>query len=196
MIAGLLDKNGNVQPFISLDKYLNLDKLDDVRKEVEEFIGEGVTEIDFFKDESHVFDNGYSYRTKELVKLKKLNTLVSQILTDVDYLRIIPNGGDTRIHNDVETELVYPEKQTFTDDLRSSLWFWIRFSDKKKFFIIDPETHEKYYVTGRVILFNNWDYHGTDEDVPSTEISIRMFGNPTENFKTIALVSKGYLRKN
>ena len=97
MIAGLLDKNGNVQPFISLDKYLNLDKLDDVRKEVEEFIGEGVTEIDFFKDESQVFDNGYSYRTKELVKLKKLNTLVSQILTDVDYLRIIPNGGDTRI---------------------------------------------------------------------------------------------------
>tara|TARA_R110000824_G_C14943528_1_gene650131 strand:+ start:66 stop:695 length:630 start_codon:yes stop_codon:yes gene_type:complete len=195
VIAGLLDKNGNIQPFISLDATLNLDKLDVVKKEVEEFLDGNPTERDFWEDSFYHklpadetestgdFSRIRPYHTEELVKLKNFNNLISQILTDVIYLRIIPAGGDTHIHNDVQTDIVFPEKQTFTDKIRDNFWFWIRFSDKKQFFIIDPETHERYYVTGRVVLFNKWDYHATDKKTPETEISVRMLGYPTENIK-------------
>lgn len=52
----------------------------------------------------------------------------------------------------------YANGKTYKDQ-----FIWINFSPAKKFFIYNPDTKEKNYITSRISVFDNSNWHGVEE---------------------------------
>lgn len=75
------------------------------------------------------------------------------------------------------------ENQRLTKGNDNFVWFTTS-EETKSVFVMDGETHEKYYQdpTKRFVYFNEMDYHGTDP-VPHFSFSIRIDGVFTDELK-------------
>lgn len=86
---------------------------------------------------------------------------------------------------DTEDTLVSNHVHMDFDDgkSRKDQFIWINFNRKKKFFIYNPSTQEKEYITSTVAIFDNANYHGIDNPKFPC-FSLRVDGIFTEDFLT------------
>ena len=81
-----------------------------------------------------------------------------------------PNCNTPR-HHDPPTNLVSAKDQ----------FIWITLDSRKKFFVYDPATEEKHYLSGHIGIFDNYNYHGS-ESSDFASYSIRIDGRFTSEF--------------